>query len=842
MADDTTAVVTKRTDGRADARSRTAGVPAATVAIAKRSPIEFSIKSPTIPIPFHKLLKVVAVVDKDNAETQQLLQHIAAERFEIEVTDRFERDVSEDAGVGAYIAAVDGERREKARSLANAVRAIGFKTPLWALADAHQISDVAVLGMTGEVTGYVYLGQQTPAYYGKQIVASIIQYGMSLLPPFFGGLMAYDAEANVAFACPGHQGGQFYRKSPAGQLFFKHFGEGIFRNDLCNADVDLGDLLIHEGTAALAQRHAAQVFGADKTYFVLNGTSTSNKIVANAVLKRGDLVLFDRNNHKSLHQGALVQAGAIPIYLPTARNSFGMIGAVDWDAWDEKQLREQIRANPLVGDPKRADAQRPFRLACIQLATYDGTVYNVRKVLEQIGHLCDYVLWDEAWIGYNAFHPLFENHSPMRLEGLGTEMPGLFSTQSVHKQGAGFSQASQIHKRDEHIRGQRRYIEHKRFNESFLMNASTSPFYPLFASLDVNAKIHEGKAGEMLWDRCIELGIETRKKFRQFAHYYAETGRSEEERWFFDPFVPDVVTIRDSRFTKDATDVRWEDLPTDVIKREQQCWNFQPRAAWHGYAGYADGYAMVDPNKLTLLTPGIDRRTGEYLSFGVPATVVANYLREQGVVPEKCDLNSILFLMTPAEDESKLNTLIAKLVKFKNLWDQDAPLAEVLPTIATAQSERYAGYTIRQVCTEMHEFYRKGNIKELQRLCFRASSFPAPAMSPKDAYEALVANEVEYVPLDSIRGRVSATLALIYPPGIGVVVPGERWDDRAKPMLDYFTAFQESFNRFPGFNYEVQGVYQEQSEGRIKFYTYVVRESASGRKATKGGKRGDNNS
>ena len=147
-------------------------------------------------------------------------------------------------------------------------------------------------------------------------------------------------------------------------------------------------------------------------------------------------------------------------------------------------------------------------MACIQLATYDGTVYNVEKVLERIGHLCDYVLWDEAWIGYNAFHPLFEGHSPMRLKDLGPDMPGLFSTQSVHKQGAGFSQASQIHKRDEHIEGQERFVEHKRFNESFLMHASTSPFYPLFASLDVNAKVHEGKAGEVLWDRCIELGIE----------------------------------------------------------------------------------------------------------------------------------------------------------------------------------------------------------------------------------------------------------------------------------------------------------------------------------------------
>jgi ornithine decarboxylase len=786
--------------------------------------IEFSVKPPTIPIAWHKLLRVVALVDRNDPQTKDLLDHITAAHFEVEITDNYERDVSEDAAVGAYIALVDGDLRERARKLARGVREVGYQTPLWALADSHQIADVAVLGLTGEVDGYIYLGQQTPAFYAKQVVASIVEYGMTLLPPFFGGLMAYDAEANVAFDCPGHQGGQFYRKSPAGQIFFKHLGESIFRNDLCNADVDLGDLLIHEGAAARAQRHAARVFGADKTYFVLNGTSTSNKVVTNAVLRRGDLVLFDRNNHKSLHQGALVQAGAIPIFLPTARNPFGMIGAVDWTAWDEDYLREQIRANPLVKDPDRWKAARPFRLACIQLATYDGTVYNVRKVLERIGHLCDYVLWDEAWIGYNAFHPLFENHSPMRIETLGPDMPGLFSTQSVHKQGAGFSQASQIHKRDDHLRGQKRYVEHKRFNESFLMNASTSPFYPLFASLDVNAKVHQGRAGEMLWDRCIGLAIEVRKKFRAFCRYYEENGRGAQEKWFFDPFVPDKVTIRGSKFTADATDVAWEDLPTDVIKREQQCWNFHPTATWHGYAGYADGYAMVDPNKLSLLTPGINRHTGEYLDFGVPATVVANYLREQRIVPEKCDLNSILFLMTPAEDESKLNTLIAKLVKFKNLWDEDAPLARVLPSLCEAHAERYAGYTIRQVCNEMHDFYRKANVKELQRLCFRACSFPELAMSPKDAYEALVANDVEYVPMDRIKGRISATLALIYPPGIGVVLPGERWDDRAQPMLDYFMAFEESFNRFPGFNYEVQGVFQERVDGRIKFHTYVVRQ------------------
>ena len=784
----------------------------------------YSLKPTAIPIPFGKLLKVVAVVDHSSAQTQELLAQIRAEGYEVEVSDRYERDVAEDASVGAYIIWVDGEHLERAKVLARAVRGIGFATPLWALADSHGISDLPVAGGLGEIEGFIYLGQQSPVFYSKQVIASVVKYGMSLLPPFFGKLMAYDGKATIAFDCPGHQGGQFYRKSPAGQLFFKHFGEAIFRNDLCNADVELGDLLIHEGAADDAEAHAAQVFGADRTYFVLNGTSTSNKVVTGALLKRGDLVLFDRNNHKSLHQGALVQAGAVPVFLPTARNAFGMIGPVDWEAWDEASLREQIRSNPRIEDKSLADAPRPFRMACIQLCTYDGTVYNVRKVLEKIGHLCDYVLWDEAWIGYNAFHPLFDDHSPMRLQDLQPEMAGLFSTQSVHKQGAGFSQASQIHKRDEHIRGQKRHVDHKRFNEAYLQHASTSPFYPLFASLDVNAKIHEGKGGEMLWDRCIELGIETRKKLREFGQHFARSGRTPEEQWFFDPFVPDRVSVRGSAFGADAIDVPWESLPTELIKREQQCWNFEPGAAWHGYAGMAAGYAMVDPNKLMLLTPGIDRRTGEYLDFGVPATVVANFLREQRIVPEKCDLNSILFLMTPAEDESKLNTLIAKLVMFKALWDADAPLSQVLPSLHAANAERYAGATIRSVCSEMHQFYKSRDIKGLQRQCFRAESFPEMAMLPQDAYRALVGNDVDYLPLDQCKGRIAATLALIYPPGIGVVVPGERWDERARPMLDYLHAFEESFNRFPGFNYEVQGVFQEKVDGRIVFHSYVVRE------------------
>jgi ornithine decarboxylase len=142
-----------------------------------------------------------------------------------------------------------------------------------------------------------------------ELEAAACDYEARLLPPFFNTLTQYVEMDNSTFACPGHQHGAFFKKHPAGRQFYDFFGENVFRADMCNADVKLGDLLIHEGSAKHAQKFAAKVFNADKTYFVLNGTSAANKVVTNALLTRGDLVLFDRNNHKSNHHGALIQAG-----------------------------------------------------------------------------------------------------------------------------------------------------------------------------------------------------------------------------------------------------------------------------------------------------------------------------------------------------------------------------------------------------------------------------------------------------------------------------------------------------------------------------------------------------
>ncbi|WP_436876121.1 ornithine decarboxylase SpeF [Siccibacter turicensis] len=669
------------------------------------------------------------------------------------------------------------------------IEATGFGIPIFIATYKEEIVPAEYLP---RIQGVFENNETCHAFYGRQLEAAAQKYETRLRPPFFRALVEYVSQGNSAFDCPGHQGGQFFRRHPAGSQFVDFFGETLFRADLCNADVAMGDLLIHEGAPCSAQQHAAKVFHADKTYFVLNGTSAANKVVLNALLTPGDLVLFDRNNHKSNHHGALLQAGATPVYLETARNPYGLIGGIDDHCFSEAWLRECVAAVA----PERARDRRPFRLAVIQLGTYDGTIYNARQVVDKIGHLCDYILFDSAWVGYEQFIPMMAECSPLLLT-LNENDPGILVTQSVHKQQAGFSQSSQIHKKDRHIKGQPRYVPHKRLNNAFMMHASTSPFYPLFAALDINARMHEGVSGRNMWMDCVVDGIEARKLILQHCRLIR-------------PFVPDSVDGRP-----------WESWPTAEIAADLRFFHFVPGAQWHAFEGYAAHQYFIDPCKLLLTTPGINVRTGEYEAFGIPATVLANYLRENGIIPEKCDLNSILFLLTPAEDMGKLQQLIAQLMQFEKLIERDAPLKEVLPSICKQHPARYRNYTLRQLCQEIHDLYARHNVKLLQKEMFRQAHFPRVKMSPQQAHYAFLRGEVELVSLRDAEGRIAAEGALPYPPGVLCVVPGEIWGDA---VLRYFAALEEGINLLPGFAPELQGVYIEEQDGRLGVYCYVIKQ------------------
>lgn len=627
-------------------------------------------------------------------------------------------------------------------------------------------------------------------FYNREIETAADRYEERILPPFIKALSNYVEQGNIQFDCPGHQGGQYFRKHPTGRFFYDFYGENVFRSDICNADVDLGDLLIHEGPAMEAERHAAIVFNADKTYFVMNGTTTSNSIAINAVVAPGDLVLFDRNNHKSVYNAALVTSGGNAVYLETARNPFGFIGGIDEHCFNEDYLRKSAAKV----DSKKANEKRPFRLAVIQLGTYDGTIYNARQVVDKIGHLCDYILFDSAWVGYEQFIPMMRDCSPLLLD-LNEDDPGILVTQSVHKQQAGFSQTSQIHKKDKHIQGQKRYVDHKRFNNAYMLHASTSPFYLLFASLDVNAKMQEGEAGKRLWSDCVKLGIEARKSVLKNCS-------------LIKPFIAPFVNGK-----------KWEEYDTDEIANNIEFFKFHPGDKWHSFDGYGENQYFVDPNKFMLTTPGINVESSEYEDFGIPATILASYLREHGIIPEKNDLNSILFLLTPAESTTKMKNLVAQLVRFEQIIKEDAPLNKVLPTIYSKNIDRYRGYTIRKLCQEMHDFYKNHDAKTYQKKLFREASFPVKAMTPQKANWELVRNNTKLVSLENILGEVALEGALPYPPGIFCVVPGEKWSEVAQK---YFLILIAGINQFPGFAPEIQGVYFEKENGGVKAYGYVL--------------------
>lgn len=764
--------------------------------------------------------------DLEGARYNQIVAEIERSGFEVVRARNLEDAeiaVQTDAAIGCMM--VDWGKKGlegKTAALINLMRRRGLDFPILLLIRRKRLEDVPV-EVLDFIDGYVFLSEETPAFIAKNLISRLKKYAETLKTPFFGALVDYAQEGNQLWTCPGHNGGVFYSRSPIGRVFMEHLGEAVFRDDLDNSVLDLGDLLTHEGPALAAQKEAAKIFGAEKTYFVLNGTSTSNKVALSALVTDGDLVLFDRNNHKAAHHGALMISGGIPVYLPTRRNAHGLIGPIDFSALDEEALRERIRTHPLVKDPEAWKKPRPFRMAVVEQCTYDGTIHNAEMILKKIGHLCDYIMFDEAWAGFMKFHPLYAGRFAMGLKDLGPDSPGIIATQSTHKQLASFSQASQIHMKDRHITGQKRRVEHRRFNESFMQHASTSPFYPLFASLDVGAQMMKGRSGEVLWDDTIRLGIELRKKIRAVKREFEEKEQRRERHWFFEPFVPDRVQIPDAARPGGVHEVPWESVSTDLLATDPSFWELKPGASWHGFPDLEPGFAITDPNKLTLLTPGFDPATGGYTEQGIPAPVVAQYLRENRIVAEKNDLNSLLFLLTPGVEASKAGTLISGLVAFKKLYDDNAPLEEAIPEFFRRRATRYAGVRLKDLCTQMHRFFREANVSALQAMQFRAEHLPEIAMSPHDAARCLVRNDVDYLPIGDIFGRVATTPFVVYPPGIATIVPGERLTERAKPMIDYLKMFEACFNTFPGFEVEIQGVYREtDAAGRVTLHTYVV--------------------
>jgi len=655
-------------------------------------------------------------------------------------------------------------------------------------------------GMLSEINEFIWVMDDTAEFIAGRITAAAKRYREQLLPPFFRELVNFSQDFEYSWHTPGHAGGTAFRKSPAGRAFHRFFGEPLFRSDLSISVAELGSLLDHSGPVGEAEKYAAKVFGADRTYFVTNGTSTSNKIVFFGRVTEDDIVLVDRNCHKSAEH-SLTMTHAVPVYLVPTRNRYGIIGPIRPEEMAPDTIRAKIAASPLA---KTATSQTPVH-AVITNSTYDGLCYHAAWVEGELGKSVDSIHFDEAWYGYARFNPLYRDRFAMRDGAKNPDGPTVFATQSTHKLLAALSQASMVH-----VRNGRVPIEHSRFNEAFMMHTSTSPLYTIIASCDVAAKMMDGASGRLLTGEPIEEAIRFR---RTMARIKREIGHGATEKdWWFGMWQPDAVT--DPATCKL---IEFADAPVDLLAGNPSCWVLHPGEAWHGFSGLPDGYCMLDPIKVTVLTPGVND-DGSPAERGIPAAVVVKFLDTKGIVNEKSGDYNILFLFSMGVTKGKWGTLMTELFEFKRRCDGNAPLEEVFPDLTKAYPDRYGGMTLPGLVAEMHAYMKDTRQGALLQEAYAA--LPQPVVTYAEAYRKLVRGEVEHVPVAEMANRIVATGVFPYPPGIPVLAPGEPAGEQDGPILSYLLALQEFDARFPGFEHDIHGVENVNGEYRI----YCIKE------------------
>lgn len=593
----------------------------------------------------------------------------------------------------------------------------------------------------------------------------------SHLPPFTKALLDFAKEARDDFCTPGHHSGALFEEIPEGRTFVSSLGEGAFTADISDSSSVIGDPSAHEGVSGEAEALAASVYGSNRCFFVLGGTSASNRIAISALVSEGDLILFDRNNHKSASQAALAAAGGLPVYLASERNESGIIGGLTEETLDPARLRE--KAAKL--SPDAGKKQRPYRLACLQLSTYDGLFLNAREILRRVGPLCDYILFDGAWAGYENFLPLLQGSAVLTFP-LTKDDPGILVTQSVHKQLAGFSMTSQLHKKDSHLRGMARYLEDDVLQAAYLMHISTSPYYPLLAGLEMNAYLHQ-KKGRELWQKAAITATELKKSILKHCRLLR-------------PFTAPMVRA-----------ASWEAHPTEEILSDPAFFVISPKDSWHGFSHIAENLYLTDPCKV-LLTTG-----------PLPAPLLSHWLERRHVTVEKSDFHTLLFLIEPSDRQEKCERLLSLFEECETAYEANAPMSSFAPDVTCLPGEGLKDYSLRCM-----DFLEKEQASRLSQTLFAEDHFPKAALTGRSAHQAFLKGARERVPLPKAKGRVSLEMILPYPPGITVLEPGEVWTDE---VVSYFLFLQKYKSAFPDFSPEILGVHGNGNDA----YVWVLKEA-----------------
>ncbi len=636
-----------------------------------------------------------------------------------------------------------------------------------------------------ELHGFIHMFEDTPEFVARHIIREAKSYLDGLAPPFFKALMDYAQDGSYSWHCPGHSGGVAFLKSPVGQMFHQFFGENMLRADVCNSVEELGQLLDHTGPIAQSEKNAARIFNADHCFFVTNGTSTSNKMVWHHTVAPGDVVVVDRNCHKSILH-SIIMTGAVPVFMTPTRNHFGIIGPIPESEFSPEVIKQKIAANPLLAGVDTSQIKP--RILTVTQSTYDGVLYNTDTIKRKLDGWIDTLHFDEAWLPHAAFHSFYANYHAMGKDGPRPQSALVYATQSTHKLLAGLSQASQVLVQD----AQDNKLDRHLFNEAYLMHTSTSPQYAIIASCDVAAAMMDPPGGTALVEESIREALDFRRAMRKVDK---EFGRD----WWFKVWGPEKLA------------------PAGIGSRDN--WVLNANEKWHGFGNLSAGFNMLDPIKSTIITPGLDV-SGKFAKTGIPASIVTKFLAEHGVVVEKTGLYSFFIMFTIGITKGRWNTLLTALQQFKDDYDRNAPLWRILPEFCAAYP-MYERLGLRDLSQSIHETYAKGDIARLVTEMYLSDLHPA--MKPADAYARIAHRDTERVDIDALEGRITTSLLTPYPPGIPLLIPGERFN---KKIVDYLQFTREFNQRFPGFDTDVHGLVEDEvagPSGSKRYYVDCVR-------------------
>ena len=566
-------------------------------------------------------------------------------------------------------------------------------------------------------------------------------------------------------------------------MFHQFFGENMLRADVCNAVDELGQLLDHTGPVAASERNAARIYNCDHLYFVTNGTSTSNKMVWNSTVAPGDVVVVDRNCHKSILH-AIIMTGAVPVFLMPTRNHFGIIGPIPKSEFEWENIQKKIDRNPFILDK----TAKP-RVLTITQSTYDGVLYNVEEIKDMLDGKIDTLHFDEAWLPHATFHDFYGDYHAIGEGRPRCKESMVFSTQSTHKLLAGLSQASQILVQD----AENNKLDRDIFNEAYLMHTSTSPQYSIVASIDVAAAMMEAPGGTALVEESLMEALDFRRAMRKVDEEWGAD-------WWFKVWGPD-------------------DLSEEGLE-ERDAWMLKANDAWHDFGNLAEGFNMLDPIKATIITPGLDIKGNFSDKFGIPAAIVTKYLAEHGVIVEKTGLYSFFIMFTIGITKGRWNTMVAALQQFKDDYDKNQPLWKVLPEFVQKQP-RYEKVGLRDLCEKIHAVYKANDVAKLTTEMYLSDM--VPAMKPTDAFAKMAHRKIDRVAIDDLEGRITAVLLTPYPPGIPLLIPGERFN---KIIVNYLKFAREFNEKFPGFEADNHGLVKEIVDGKAVYFVDCVTQNS----------------